>query len=59
MMINITKEDYMERNEFLEMDGLFWETEANGELQTLYKDGQFTKLVTFDEIRKRLKENGK
>jgi hypothetical protein len=28
-MINITKEDYMERNEFLEMDGLFWESETH------------------------------
>ena len=29
MMINFTKEDYMERNEFLEMDGLFWESETH------------------------------
>ena len=40
-------------------DRVSWVDEENGELKTLYKNGQFTNLATFDEIRKRLKENGK
>jgi nicotinamide phosphoribosyltransferase len=55
-LLHVTK---LNENGYILVDKVSWETEANGELQTLYKDGQFTKLVTFDEIRKRLKENGK
>jgi len=55
-LLHVTKHN---ENDYVLVDKVSWETEANGELQTLYKDGQFTKLVTFDEIRKRLKENGK
>jgi nicotinamide phosphoribosyltransferase len=40
-------------------DRVSWEDEKYSELKTLYKDGSFTYFATFDEIRKRLKENGK
>jgi nicotinamide phosphoribosyltransferase len=55
-LLHVTKHN---ENGYMLVDKVSWETEDNGELQTLYKDGQFTKLVTFDEIKKRLKENGK
>lgn len=32
-----------------------WETEAKGELQTIYKNGHFKNVTTLEEIRKRLK----
>jgi nicotinamide phosphoribosyltransferase len=55
-LLHVTKHN---ENGYMLVDKVSWETEANGELETLYKDGQFTNLATFDEIRKRLKENGK
>lgn len=55
-LLHVTKHN---ENGYMLVDKVSWETEANGELETLYKDGEFTNLATFDEIRKRLKENGK
>jgi nicotinamide phosphoribosyltransferase len=49
----------LHENGYMLVDKISWDEEKNGELKTLYKDGQFTNLATFDEIRKRLKENGK
>lgn len=37
-------------------DKVSWDDEKNGELKTLYKDGQFTYLATFEEIRAKMKE---
>jgi nicotinamide phosphoribosyltransferase len=49
----------LHENGYMLVDKISWDEEKNGELKTLYKDGQFINLATFDEIRKRLKENGK
>lgn len=55
-LLHVTKHN---ENGYMLVDKVSWETEGDGELQTIYKDGQFTNLATFDEIRKRVKENGK
>lgn len=36
-------------------DSVTWETEATGQLKTLYKDGMFGMLTTLNEIRNKLK----
>jgi nicotinamide phosphoribosyltransferase len=33
-----------------------WNTESKGELQTIYKDGEYVNVVSFEEIRERLKQ---
>jgi hypothetical protein len=37
------------------VDKVSWEVEANGELQTIYKDGQFQNETTLEKIRENLK----
>ena len=44
-------------NGYMLVDKVSWETEANGELQTIYKDGEFKNMTTLTEIRNRLKNN--
>ena len=44
-------------NGYMLVDKVSWETEANGELQTIYKDGEFRNQTTLTEIRNRLKNN--
>jgi len=38
------------------VDKVTWDGEANGVLQTTYKDGEFFNTTTLTEIRKRLKK---
>ncbi len=40
---------------YMLVDKVSWPNEANGELQTIYKDGEFYNATTLTEIRKRLK----
>ena len=42
-------------NEFVLMDDVTREYEQAGELLTLFKDGKFSNISTFDEIRNRIK----
>lgn len=42
-------------NGYMLVDKVSWETEANGELQTIYKDGKFYNETTLTEIKNRLK----
>jgi nicotinamide phosphoribosyltransferase len=41
--------------EYVLMDHCTWVGESTGSLQTIYKDGQFENVTTFQEIRERLK----
>jgi nicotinamide phosphoribosyltransferase len=36
-------------------DKVSWDGEANGKLQTIYKDGKFSNVTDLETIRKRLK----
>jgi nicotinamide phosphoribosyltransferase len=51
-LLHVTKHN---ENGYMLVDKVSWETEANGELQTIYKDGQFENTTTLTEIRERLK----
>jgi nicotinamide phosphoribosyltransferase len=51
-LLHVTKHN---ENGYMLVDKVSWETEANGELQTIYKDGQFENQTTLTEIRERLK----
>lgn len=42
---------------YMLVDKVSWETEADGELQTIYKNGQFEKTTTLGKIRENLKNN--
>jgi nicotinamide phosphoribosyltransferase len=51
-LLHVTKHN---ENGYMLVDKVSWENEANGELQTIYKDGQFENQTTLTEIRERLK----
>jgi nicotinamide phosphoribosyltransferase len=51
-LLHVTKHN---ENGYMLVDKVSWETEDNGELQTIYKDGQFENQTTLTEIRERLK----
>jgi nicotinamide phosphoribosyltransferase len=51
-LLHVTKHN---ENGYMLVDKVSWETEANGELQTIYKDGQFENQTALTEIRERLK----
>jgi nicotinamide phosphoribosyltransferase len=51
-LLHVTKHN---ENGYMLVDKVSWETEANGELQTIYKDGKFENTTTLSEIRDRLK----
>jgi nicotinamide phosphoribosyltransferase len=50
-LLHVTRHN---ENNYMLVDKVSWEVEANGELQTIYKDGQFQNETTLTEIRKRL-----
>jgi nicotinamide phosphoribosyltransferase len=50
-LLHVTRHN---ENNYRLVDKVSWEVEANGELQTIYKDGQFQNETTLTEIRKRL-----
>lgn len=50
-LLHVTKHN---ENGYMLVDKVSWETEANGELQTIYLNGQFENETTLTEIRKRL-----
>ena len=52
-LLHVTKSN---ENGYMLVDKVSWETEANGELQTIYRDGKFTSSTTLAEIRERLKK---
>ena len=52
-LLHVTKSN---ENGYMLVDKVSWETEANGELQTIYRDGKFTSNTTLAEIRERLKK---
>jgi nicotinamide phosphoribosyltransferase len=51
-LLHVTKHN---ENGYMLVDKVSWETEANGELQTIYKDGEFENQTTLTEIKNRLK----
>jgi nicotinamide phosphoribosyltransferase len=51
-LLHVTRHN---ENNYMLVDKVSWEVEANGELQTIYKDGQFENQTTLTEIRERLK----
>ena len=51
-LLHVTKHN---ENSYMLVDKVSWETEANGELQTIYKNGEFYNQTTLTEIRNRLK----
>ena len=51
-LLHVTKHN---ENGYMLVDKVSWETEANGELQTIYKNGEFYNQTTLTEIRNRLK----
>jgi nicotinamide phosphoribosyltransferase len=51
-LLHVTKHN---ENGYMLVDKVSWENEANGELQTIYKDGQFSNTTDLETIRKRLK----
>jgi nicotinamide phosphoribosyltransferase len=50
-LLHVTKAN----NEYMLVDKVSWAEEAGGELQTIYKDGQFENQTTLMEIKNRLK----
>ncbi len=44
-------------NGYMLVDQVTWDNEKNGELQTIYKDGEFYNQTTLTEIRERLKNS--
>ena len=52
-LLHITKHN---GNGYMLVDKVSWETEANGELQIIYQNGQFQNTTTLTEIRNRLKQ---
>jgi nicotinamide phosphoribosyltransferase len=51
-LLHVTKHN---ENGYMLVDKVSWETETNGELQTIYLNGQFENQTTLTEIRERLK----
>ena len=51
-LLHVTKHN---ENGYMLVDKVSWETEANGELQIIYQNGQFENQTTLTEIRERLK----
>jgi nicotinamide phosphoribosyltransferase len=49
-LLHVTKNE----NGYMLVDKVSWETEGNGELQTIYEDGKFYNQTTLTEIRKKL-----
>jgi nicotinamide phosphoribosyltransferase len=52
-LLHVTKHN---ETDYMLVDKVSWETEANGELQTIYKNGEFHNATTLSEIRERLKK---
>ncbi len=52
-LLHVTKNN---ENGYMLVDKVSWETEVNGELQTIYKNGEFHNATTLSEIRERLKK---
>jgi nicotinamide phosphoribosyltransferase len=52
-LLHVTKHN---ENGYMLVDKVSWETEGNGELQTIYKDGKFYNETTLTEIRQQLKK---
>ena len=52
-LLHVTKHN---ENGYMLVDKVSWETEANGELQTIYKNGEFYNQTTLTEIRQQLKK---
>lgn len=52
-LLGVYLDDY---NKLTLYDQLDWSQENSGELKTIFKDGEFTKLTTIDEIRLKLNE---
>ena len=52
-LLHVTKHN---ENGYMLVDKVSWETEANGELQTIYKNGEFYNETTLTEIRQQLKK---
>jgi nicotinamide phosphoribosyltransferase len=52
-LLHVTKHN---ENGYMLVDKVSWENEANGELQTIYKNGEFHNATTLSEIRERLKK---
>lgn len=50
-LLHVTKSN---ENGYMLVDKVTWDNEANGELQTIYKDGEFFNQTTLTEIRKKL-----
>jgi len=51
-LLHVTKHN---ENGYMLVDKVSWETEGNGELQTIYKDGKFYNETTLTNIREKLK----
>jgi nicotinamide phosphoribosyltransferase len=51
-LLHVTKNN---ENGYMLVDKVSWENEVNGELQTIYLNGQFENQTTLTEIRERLK----
>jgi nicotinamide phosphoribosyltransferase len=51
-LLHVTRHN---ENNYMLVDKVSWEVEANGELQTIYKDGQFQNETTLEKIRENLK----
>lgn len=51
-LLHVTKSN---ENGYMLVDKVTWDNEKNGELQTIYKDGQFENQTTLTEIRAKLK----
>jgi nicotinamide phosphoribosyltransferase len=51
-LLHVTKHN---ENGYMLVDKVSWENEANGELQTIYLNGQFANVTDLETIRKRLK----
>lgn len=53
-LLHVTKSN---ENGYMLVDKVTWDNEANGELQTIYKDGEFFNQTTLTEIRERLRNS--
>jgi nicotinamide phosphoribosyltransferase len=51
-LLHVTKHN---ENGYMLVDKVSWETEANGELQTIYLNGKFENQTTLTQIREILK----
>lgn len=53
-LLHVTKSN---ENGYMLVDKVSWDNEATGELQTIYKDGEFFNQTTLTEIRERLRNS--